>query len=157
MSHTITAKSLFKGLITPVMRGQRGEAGEDLEYFDNRDLRMKGIQKLYIRHVVPSQDQETNPINSEQTPAGKTCFYELGIPAYVPDQNGVADCNAGPADGSHIHMHIAPHEIREIKPSGFEADLTSTFPPSQIVGLGSDSVLVFSAKDRIIVSEDQCK
>ncbi|KAK0472748.1 hypothetical protein IW261DRAFT_730529 [Armillaria novae-zelandiae] len=120
LTHTIT-KSLFNGLITSVMRGQRGEAGEDLEQilfgglmcvewlrrdFDNRDLRMKRIQKLYIMHVVPSQwqDQESNPSNPGQMPAGGTCFYELEIEGL---RNDVADCNAGPADGSHTYACCA--------------------------------------------------
>lgn len=185
LTHTIT-KSFFKRSITPVMHGRRFQAGEDLEQilfngimhvewlrldFDDRDLRMKRIYKLYIMHaIVPSQDQESNPTNSEQTPAGKTCFYQLEIedlrvmldsldrimiysPAYVPDEDGIADRDAGRADGSCIRMRVTPHEIGEIK--YFEPDLTSTFPPYRIVGLGPDSILVFSAKDRIIVGEDQ--
>ncbi len=39
-----------------------------------------------------------------------------------------------------------------------KADLKSIPPPSRVVsGLGSDSIIVFPAKDRIIVGEDQCK
>ncbi|KAK0458151.1 uncharacterized protein EV420DRAFT_382176 [Desarmillaria tabescens] len=185
LTHTIT-KSLFRGLITPDMNGgQQGEAGEALERlifggimcvewlrrdFENRDLRMKRIQNLYIMRVLPNLDQEAQQDSSNEwmprAPTGKTCFYKLEIkdlkimldsldriqiysPAYVPDQNGIADCDAGPADGkSYVRLRVMS-EARTL-----EVDLKSASPPSKVVGLGLDSIIAFPTKDRIVVGKD---
>ncbi|PBK81754.1 hypothetical protein ARMGADRAFT_773920 [Armillaria gallica] len=180
LAHTIM-KSLFRRPITPDMNGLLGEAGDALERaifdgimcvewlrrdFEDRDLRMKRIQNLYIMRI---EAERSNSSKWEQ-PTRKTCFYKLEIedlrvildsldrieiysPAYVPDQNGIADRDAGRADGkSYIRLRVTAHGIKSL-----ETGLKSSSPPSRIVGLSLDSILVYPAKDRIIVGEDQCR
>ncbi len=78
---------------------------------------------------------------------------QIYSPAYVSDQNGVTDRDAGRADGkSYIRLRVTAHGIKSL-----ETGLKSSSLPSRIVGLGLDSILVYPAKDRIIVGEDQCR
>ncbi|SJL12429.1 uncharacterized protein ARMOST_15856 [Armillaria ostoyae] len=183
LAHTIT-KSLFRRPVALDLDGQQGEVGDALEQvmfggimcvewlrrdFEDRDLRMKRIQNLYIMRI---EAEQSNSSKLEQ-PIRKSCFYKLEIedlrvmldsldrieiysPAYVPDQNDIADRNAGCADGkSYIRLRVTPHGIKPLEAYLKSTSLSS--PPSRVAGLGSDSIIVFSAKDRIIVGDDQCK
>ncbi len=87
-------KSLFRRPITPDMNGQLGEVGDALECifggvmcvewlrrdFEDRDLRMKKIQNLYIMRI---EVEQSNSSKWEQ-PNRKTCFYKLGMSFMMP-------------------------------------------------------------------------